>query len=124
MANRERGCGARVLLDEKLLAMEARPEDILGYEREFSSARALASFVAQGGADAGVGTERTSRLAKGLEFVPLQTEWLDIVVAKSTRTEQARRLIKNKAADPLFQQELETLTGCSAARMGAIVYEC
>ena len=124
LANRERGCGTRVLLDEKLLSMETRPDLVAGYDREFTSALTMASFIAQGGADVGVGTQRAAEYAAGLDFVPLQTEWLDLVIAKSPRNERAISLIKSMAADSRFHREFESLHGCDTSRMGAITYDC
>ena len=124
LANRERGCGTRVLLDEKLLSMEARPDLVEGYEREFASALTMATFVAQGGADVGVGTQRAAEHVPGLGFVPLQTEWLDLVVAKSPQNERAISLIKSLATDTRFRREFASLHGCDASDMGAITYDC
>ena len=42
----------------------------------------MASFVARGAADAGIGVERSFRQVEGVDFLPLQDEWLDIVLAK------------------------------------------
>ena len=55
LVNRERGCGSRILLDEQLARLGADRVRIEGYEREATSALSMASFVARGGADAGIG---------------------------------------------------------------------
>lgn len=123
LANRERGCGTRVLLDEKLVGLEARPDAIEGYDREIPSALSVASFVEQGAADVGLGTERLARQVDGIDFVPLQQEWLDLAVAKSERTARLVWSLTRLAADPHVQQELAAM-GYDTSGMGAIVYEC
>lgn len=124
LANRERGCGERVLLDEKLISLEARPQVIAGYERVLPSSAIAASYVAQGIADVGVGTQRMAHQVEGLDFVPLQTEWLDLVVAKGPRSDFLVRHIKQLAADRYFQREFDGMEDCDTTSMGAIVYEC
>jgi putative molybdopterin biosynthesis protein len=57
LANRERGSGMRVLLDERLRLINRPGSGIQGYEREFSTHLAVASAVARGGADFGLGNE-------------------------------------------------------------------
>lgn len=124
LANRERGCGTRILLDEKLLSLEAVPESIAGYERELPSGLEVARAVAQGLADVGVGAERAAQQVAGLEFAPLQTEWLDVVIAKTRRTEPLARAVRAIAASEAFRREIDALEGCKADCTGAIVYEC
>lgn len=53
--NVARGSAMRVLLDEVLCELEARPESVRGYDREVASPDAVAAFVAKGAAEAGVG---------------------------------------------------------------------
>lgn len=51
IANRERGCGSRVLLDEKLAECGVSRTCVAGYGREHPSALSAASLVARGAAD-------------------------------------------------------------------------
>ena len=88
LVNRERGCGSRILLDEQLARLGADRVRIEGYEREATSALSMASFVARGGADAGIGAERVFHQVGGVDFLPLQDEWLDIVLAKLPGSER------------------------------------
>ena len=123
LANRERGCGTRVLLDEKLLSLEARPEAIEGYDRECATGAEAATLVSKGCADVAVGIERLTRDVPGLEFVPLQTEWLDIAIEKTSRTAPFIREIRRITESQAFHDEIEAIKGYEAANTGAIVYE-
>ena len=123
LANRERGCATRVLLDEKLLSLEARPEAIEGYDRECATGRDAATLVSKGYADVAIGVERLARITPGLEFVPLQTEWLDIAIEKTAQAAPFIREIRRIAESQAFRDEIGSLEGCKAANTGAIVYE-
>lgn len=124
LANRARGCGTRVLLDEKLLSLEARPETIAGYGTECPTGAQAAALVASGAADVCVGTERIASYAPGLEFVPMQTEWLDLAIEKSERTKPLVRSLKEIAASDSFRHDIAQIEGCEAVNTGAVVYEC
>lgn len=54
---------------------------------------------------------------------PLQTEWLDIAVAKSQRTAPLVREIRKIAESKSFRGAIDAIEGYEAANTGAIVYE-
>lgn len=123
LVNRERGCGTRVLLDEKLLSLEARPEMVEGYDLECATGLEAATLVSKGCADVAIGVERLAKELPGLAFVPLQTEWLDIAVEKSRRTAPLVREIRKIAESKSFRDAIDAIEGYEAANTGAIVYE-
>ncbi len=123
LVNRERGCGTRVLLDEKLLSLEARPEMVEGYDSECATGLEAATLVSKGCADVAIGVERLAKELPGLAFVPLQTEWLDIAVEKSQRTAPLVREICKIAESESFRGAIDAIEGYEAANTGAIVYE-
>lgn len=123
LANRERGCGTRVLLDEKLLSLEARPEMVEGYDLECATGLEAATLVSKGCADVTIGIERLAKELPGLAFVPLQTEWLDIAVEKSQRTAPLVREIRKIAESKSFRDAIDAIEGYEASNTGAIVYE-
>ena len=55
LVNRERGCGSRVLFDEKMREFGLNARAVNGYDREVSSALTAASLVARGAADVCIG---------------------------------------------------------------------
>ena len=123
VSNRTKGSGARVLLDEKLRAMDARSESIMGYDSQSSVASAAVRRVASGLADVAIGTSRDARLAEGVEFVPLQTEWIDLVVAKTPESRPYIRRLSSLLTDERFRRDTQTLGPCDLTKMGSIVYE-
>lgn len=124
LANRVRGCGSRVLLDEKLLEMEAFPSLISGYDGEYPSGLAAARAVASGEADVAVVGQQVAAQLKEVAFVPLQQEWLDLVVLKTPQTRQAVRRIRAMLTDEGFKEECQRVTHGDVSDLGAIVYEC
>jgi molybdate-binding protein/DNA-binding transcriptional regulator YhcF (GntR family) len=77
--NRQKGSGTRVLLDIKLKRDEIDPREIRGYATEMETHLAVASAVAQGKADTGLGIEAAARSCE-LDFLPLFRERYDLVV--------------------------------------------
>ncbi len=78
--NREKGSGTRVLLDEKFRSLGYDRWQIQGYEQEEFSHLAVASAVARGDADVGLGNQKAAMQVREIEFVPLQRERYDLVV--------------------------------------------
>ena len=81
--NREKGSGTRVLLDEHLRLMNINYACIPGYENIASSHILVATSVAGGSADFGLGIGKAAKQVKGLEFIPLQRECYDLVIKNS-----------------------------------------
>jgi putative molybdopterin biosynthesis protein len=121
MINRERGCGTRILLDQKLRHFEISAHDIRGYTRESTSHMVCASTVSRGGADVGIGCEKGAENAAGVDFIPLQNEWYDFVFRLSDRNTQAVRTLISYVSSPEFKQDLEMMGGYDLSQTG--VYE-
>jgi molybdate-binding protein len=79
IANRETGAGARLLLDQKLAAAGLTGRQVDGYQRVAGSHLEVARLIAEGQADAGIGTPAVAQL-RGLDFIELQTERYDLVI--------------------------------------------
>ena len=123
VSNRVKGSGARVLLDEKLRAMEARSETIEGYDSQAAVASVAVRRVSAGLADVAIGTSRDARRAKGVKFVPLQTEWVDLVVRKTPSTRPYIRRLSQLLTDERFRWDTQTLGPSDLSKMGSVVYE-
>ncbi len=82
LINRERGSGARVLLDEQLRKLDIDFSSLTGYSNEETSHLTVASTVARGDADVGVGIEKAALQVANIEFIPLRKERYDIVIRK------------------------------------------
>jgi putative molybdopterin biosynthesis protein len=118
MINRERGCGTRILLDQKLAELGVNTRMIRGYGRESTSHMACASIVARGGADLGIGCERGAEHIPGLEFIPLQSECYDLVFPLSSRNVLAVEEVCSYVASGEFRRELEMLGGYDTSETG------
>ena len=121
--NREKGSGTRVLLDEHLKLMGVNASGINGYHRESTSHLAIASTVARGGADLGLGNEKSALQASGIEFIPLQTEQLDLVCRREDFNRPEIQAIMNILNTQEFQLELEGIGGYDLNNIGKIVAE-
>jgi len=123
LANRVKGCGARVLLDEKLRAMEARTDVIEGYGRRYKVGTTAARSVAGGVADVAIGTERDMHGISGLQFIPMQKEWIDLVVRKAPESRAGIKRIKELLADEDLRRDIAALKPCDYSKLGVVVYE-
>lgn len=123
LANRAKGSGARVLLDEKLRSMEVRAETIDGYDSSYIVGATAARRVASGVADVTIGTEREMHGVSGVEFVPLQMEWIDLVVRKTPEARSVIKRFKEILAADCLRQDIAALKPCDASRLGAVIYE-
>lgn len=123
LVNRERGCGSRILLDEALSSLGADRSKLAGYDREANSALSMASFVARGAADVGIGAERVFHQVEGVDFLPLQDEWLDIALAKGPGAERVAGTVAKLVRTRPFREEIATIVGYDVSRMGEVVYE-
>lgn len=122
MVNREIGSGARILLDEKLRLEGIIPRTIDGYQTEEMNHIAVASKVASGFADVGVGIEKAAELV-GVDFIPLVHEQYDLVMFKTPENEFVRNTILSILRSQDFQREIEALGGYDLSLTGSIQFE-
>lgn len=122
LANRERGASTRVLLDEHLRLLEAAPLSIDGYATAYSSELGQALSIAQGKANLAITGEQVARQVQGLEFLPLQLETLDLVVAKTERTRPLIKALHALLKSPSFKRSFDPSLQ-DTSLMGEVVYE-
>jgi molybdate-binding protein/DNA-binding transcriptional regulator YhcF (GntR family) len=77
--NRQKGSGTRILLELQLKKQGIVTSGIKGYDHELDTHLAVASTIAQGKADTGLGIEAAA-LGYGLDFLPLFRERYDLVI--------------------------------------------
>ncbi|PYG90214.1 putative molybdopterin biosynthesis protein [Ruminiclostridium sufflavum DSM 19573] len=121
--NREKGSGTRVLLDEHLRRLGIQPDSIKGYNRESTSHLAIASTVARGGADMGIGNEKSGLQVKGIDFIPLQTERYDLVIKKEDVGKAPFQAAIEAIRSNEFRMELEGIGGYDLTGLGKVIAE-
>ena len=118
--NREKGSGVRVLVDEKRKAMGLSPRQIRGYDEERTSHMTVAAAVASGEADYGFGAEAASRMVDGVDFLPLQLEWYDLVLPTARREEPAFRAVLDYVTSQRFRRDLEQTGRYDLSQTGTV----
>ncbi len=122
IVNREKGSGARVLLDEQIRAHGLSKRAIRGYDAVETSHLAVASAVASGQADIGVGIEKAARIV-GLDFIPLIQESYDLVLLKSPANQKLIEIVLDILRSSAFQNEIKAIGGYDVSRTGEIRFE-
>lgn len=123
LINRERGSGARVLLDEQLRLLGIPAASLDGYMTEENSHLAVAGTVARGNADVAIGTEKAARIIDGIDFIPLTRESYDLVMVKKPENEQWISAVIDILRSPAFQNELRSIHSYDLTETGNIIYE-
>ena len=122
LINREKGSGIRTLLDEMLRIHGISPVAIQGYEHEEKDHLSVASAVASGAADVGIGIEKTAQLVD-VTFVPIIEEHYDIVLLKTEENERLISTVKDILNDEAYQREVQNIGGYDVSQMGTVVFE-
>ena len=122
LINREKGSGARTLLDEQLRINKIPFKHIKGYDREETTHFSVASAVSTGLADVGVGIEKAAKIV-GIDFVPLITEQYDLIILKTPKNEALISTVKAILASQPFQSEVNSLGDYDTSQTGKIIYE-
>lgn len=121
--NRQRGAGTRILTDLELKKAGIDPSRIAGYEHEEYTHMNVASAVASGLADAGLGIRAAAR-ALHLDFVPVAKERYDLIIPEAQRHDpKIERLLAIIEHDPSFKSTVEGLGGYDLKDSGRIFYQ-
>ena len=121
IVNREKGSGARRLLDKQLRASAINPKRVKGYGDEVFSHLDVASRIKSGLADAGIGVRSVASIC-GLDFVPLQRERYDLVIPKAHyETLSGLRVLLDTIVSKPFRDELDALGGYDTREIGKVV---
>ncbi|MEY8000447.1 substrate-binding domain-containing protein [Clostridium sp. Mt-5] len=123
LINREKGCGTRILLDEHLRLLKINGKDIRGYNNECLSHLAVASTVARGDADVGLGNEKTGLQVQNIDFIPLQKERYELVIKKEDMDNPPFKSIIEILQSDKFKQELSGIGGYDLTETGNIIAE-
>jgi putative molybdopterin biosynthesis protein len=120
--NRQRGAGTRVLLDYHLNLMTISQDSIAGYNQEEYTHLGVASAVASGRADCGLGVAAAAQ-ALDLDFIPLFQERYDLVIPKRFADDELLAPLFDLLVDPRFREAVSNLKGYDVSVMGALILE-
>lgn len=123
LVNREKGSGARVLLDEQLRLHGIQSHQLEGYHSEETNHLGVAGKVASGEADVGVGIEKAASIVGNVEFVPLIQERYDLVIMKKPENQAWIDSVLHILKSEAFQNELQMIPGYDLSLTGQILYE-
>lgn len=119
--NREKGAGARVLVDEQLRIHGLDRGAIQGYENEETSHFAVAAKVASGEADVGVGSMKAASVVAGVEFIPLIKERYDLVLLDQPENTVLIQTVLDILRSDAFRHELSMISGYDLSETGKIM---
>jgi len=122
MVNREKGSGARTLIEEQFRLHGIAGKDVPGFEQEEANHLAVAGVVARKEADVGIGIEKAASLV-GVDFLPLIRESYDLVVMKNKANEALIPHILEVLQSDTYQKELEAIGGYDLSHTGQVLYE-
>jgi putative molybdopterin biosynthesis protein len=115
--NRQNGSGTRILLDHTLGTLSLKAGDIQGYEKEEYTHVAVASAVAGGIVDAGLGIFPAAK-AMNLDFVPVAKERYDLIIPSIFfEDEKIRKVIEVIRSDE-FKGLVSQMGGYDVSRTG------
>ncbi|MED3575231.1 helix-turn-helix transcriptional regulator [Cytobacillus praedii] len=120
--NRERGSGARILLDEQLRVHGIRSSEVNGYFSEETSHLTIASSIAGGKADIGIGIEKAAKIV-GVEFVPLIKERYDLVLIKNEENKEIINRIHHILSSEEMKKDIQLMGDYDMTETGKIMYE-
>jgi putative molybdopterin biosynthesis protein len=121
--NRECGSGARVLLDQQLRILKLNCRAIHGYDHEETSHLAVASRVARGEADVGLGIEKAAGHVREIEFIPLVKERYDLVMRQEDLDLPHFQSMLAILRSPAFHNEVAGMGGYDISKMGHFIAE-
>lgn len=123
MVNREKGAGARLLLDHLLSRHRIPTQTVRGYGTMASSQIGLGRYISEGKADVGIGAQAVAQLYN-FDFIPLQEERYDLVIPTAyLDSHPGMKNFLDTLATRRFQREIEALGGYDAKESGKVIRE-
>ena len=120
IVNREKGSGARGLLDSNLRDAGIRSRNLTGYDRIVPSHLAAALAVASSQVDCCVATVSAAR-SLGLDFVPLSRERFDLIIASSEMDTAGIRALLDVLNRASLRRKLAMLAGYEVKHTGEML---
>lgn len=119
--NRQSGSGSRVWLDAMLRRAAIDPAGIEGYENQKMTHSEVASAVAEGRANVGLGLEAAAR-SYGLDFTLLTRERYDLAIPEGTLDSPPIQALIDWLKSSITKELIQTLGGYDTDETGQIVW--
>lgn len=121
MVNREKGAGARLLLDHLLSRHRIPSQIVRGYGAMALSQIGLGRCILEGKADVGIGAQAVAQLYN-FDFIPLQEERYDLVIPTAyVDSHPGMKIFLDTLVTRKFQQEIEALGGYDVRESGKVI---
>ena len=118
-ANRQNGAGTRLLFDYQLSKYGISPEEVVGYDKEYTTHLAVASAVLNGVADCGMAVLSAANIM-GLDFIPVGEESYDFLVkADMLEDERIKKFIATIQSED-FKAKVEKIGGYTFKDIGKV----
>ncbi len=108
--NRQKGSGTRILFDSQLRKLGIAPASVKGYDHEENTHVAIATAVAQGQADVGIGAQSAASVTH-LDFIPLLKERYDLVILEKNLNSPGVQRILEVTQQESFRRMLSSIPG-------------
>jgi len=119
LANREVGSGVRLLVDQLLSGYQPGRRKLPGYELALTTHLEVATAVAEGRADVGVGALAVAH-SLGLEFVPLVWERYDLLTAEESFYDRPTQAFFETVKSDWLRQLIAGVPGYDARETGLL----
>jgi putative molybdopterin biosynthesis protein len=120
IVNREKGSGARELLDSSLQGSGIAPESLRGYDQVVPGHLAAALAVANSQVDCAVVTISAAKCF-GLDFIPLSTSRFDLIIAASEMDAEGIRTLLDTLNRASLRRKLAMLAGYEVRHTGEML---
>jgi molybdate-binding protein/DNA-binding transcriptional regulator YhcF (GntR family) len=118
--NRQKGSGTRVLLDSMLRQHGIQPSQVKGFETEMDTHIAVASSIARGDADVGLGIEAAANTCN-LSFLPLVRERYDLVIPVENYNSELLKPLLEIIRSNDFRKVVNSVGGYDTSETGSTV---
>jgi len=117
IVNRERGSGARQVLDEALANVGLNSKQVTGYGEEVAGHLGVAAAIHDSEADTGV-TIRVAAETYGLDFIPIREERYDLAIPEIEMESVPVRRMLDALNSRRFAREVAQLCAYDTGQMG------
>jgi molybdate-binding protein/DNA-binding transcriptional regulator YhcF (GntR family) len=117
--NRQKGSGTRILLDAQLRQLGIPHTKVKGYKHEEITHSAVASVIARGDADVGLGAQSAASAA-GLDFIPIVKERYDLVTLQENLSNPLVQKLIEVVQQESFHEMLRSIPGYDLTDTGTL----